>query len=148
MSSLERETKTYNLHWIAITVIGSLVLCTLVIGLNWYYLQQTKSIYRSFSQAQHAEVQTIAARLDEIDRQYQSAKVSLLAQIGANSVQMERDLLADVKNSLDTIEQATHSLRSAIIAQPENPNLYHLLNSVYQQELMVLSRLSKLNSLS
>lgn len=142
------ETKTYKLHWMIVTLIGSLVICIFAIGYSWYYLQQTKGIYQDFSRAQASQVQTVTARLDDIDRQYQTAKVSLLTQIGANSVQLERDLLADVKDSLESIEKATHSLRSAIIAQPENPNLYHLLNSVYQQELMVLSQLSKLNSLS
>ncbi|TQV76529.1 hypothetical protein FLL45_00775 [Aliikangiella marina] len=142
------DTKTYNLSWMKLALTGSLIVCALVVGASWFYLQHTENTYQAFSDAQAVEVRSTAARLDEIESHYQSAKMSLLAQIGANSVQIDRDLLADVKDSLETIEKATDSLRSAIIAQPQDPNLYHLLNSVYQQELMVLYQLSRLNSLS
>ncbi|WP_444997878.1 hypothetical protein [Aliikangiella sp. IMCC44359] len=139
-------TKAYKSRWIPIAMAASLLISFAALWMSWSYFEDAKQLYATNHQLKaDSKERNIQAQIKSMEHEYSLAKSALLAQIGMNSAHTERNLLADVKSNLIIIEQATQALKSAIMQQPEDPALIKLLNATYQQELVVLTKLAKLN---
>ena len=140
----KRETKVYTPHWIPWSIAATLAICFGSAFFSWKNLQTAQQVYAESQKALSAK-QTIQFQIEAMGLEYGLAKSTLITQIGLNSAQSNTNLLSEVKGNLLIIEKATKELREAIIRQPDNPSLPKLLKATYQQELVVLSQLAKLN---
>jgi|GEM_PF-2400171 len=141
-----RETKAYTPRWIPWAIAATLVVSFSSVFFSLHNLQNAQQLMaQGFEGDQNNQQFDIQSQINAMEQDYGLAKSALLAQIGMNSAQASSDLMMDVKSNLIIIEQATTELKAAIYQQPDNPSLPKLLKATYQQELVVLSQLAKLD---
>ena len=141
----KRETKTYTPRWIPWAIAATLLLSFSSVFVSWTNLQTANQALAE-NNISNQKVIGVHAQLKAMEQEFGLAKSALLSQIAMNSTQTDADLMSDVKSNMIIIEQATNQLKAAIIKQPENPSLQKLLQATYQQELVVLTQLAKLDT--
>lgn len=141
-----REIKSYTPRWIPWSIAATLMVSLASFFVSWNNLQSAQQLMAiNTVQATRGEISDINLQIKVMEQEYGLAKSALLAQIGSHADEIDNNLLRDVKSNLLIIERATDELKSAINKQPENPSFPKLLKATYQQELVVLSQLAKLN---
>ncbi|MET1255134.1 hypothetical protein [Aliikangiella maris] len=144
-------TKIYNRRWIPLAIAASLLLSIMSLGISWQHLQkaeqtlaQAQLIKLQYANVEQATTADVNTQIKAMELEYHAAKSALLMQIGLNQSPTEHNLLAEVSGNLMIIEHATQELKAALAKKPADPLLINLLNSTYQQELAVLSKLVKI----
>ena len=141
----ERETKTYTPRWIPWAIAATLLLSFSSVLVSWTNLQTANQVFAENNNLNQKDM-AVHAQLKSMEQEFGLAKSALLSKIAMNSSQTDADLISDVKSNLIIIEQATSQLKAAIIKQPEDQSLPRLLQATYQQELVVLTQLAKINT--
>jgi hypothetical protein len=139
-----RETNTYRPNWIRWAIAATLVLSMSSVLLNWNFFQENTQ-QLTIKNSIDSNKKGVQARLKDMEQVFGLAKSALLSQIAMNTAQINTDFMSDVNRNLIIIERATSQLKAAIIRQPENSSLQYLLQATYQQELLFLTQLAKLN---
>lgn len=139
-------TKAYTPKWIPWAFAATLLISFSCVFLSWNNLQNANELIAKNQLVIESGVNNdIQSQIKLMTQEYSLAKSTLLIQIGNNGARSDSDLMSEVKSNLIIIEQATDELKAAILKQPNNPSLPSLLKTTYQQELVVLSQLAKIN---
>jgi hypothetical protein len=143
----KRETKTYTPNWMSMAIAATLVVSFCAAMFSWTNLQQAKGLSLQSSQfvVNTNNRDDIQGQIDKMEQAYGLAKSALLAQINSNAANNQPDILSEIETNLIIIEQATTEIKQAMGKQPNNPSLPKLLKATYQQELVVLTQLAKLD---
>lgn len=86
------------------------------------------------------------AALAQVEGEYERAAQALLAQLRARQAQLPPQTVAQVEDSLRTIDAALQQIREALKQQPGEPQLHLLLASTHRRKVDVLRRVVELGA--
>ncbi|HET9317949.1 MAG TPA: zf-HC2 domain-containing protein [Vicinamibacteria bacterium] len=84
--------------------------------------------------------------LEAAEAEYERATAQLMAAIAQRRDSLPPATMAALHENLRTIDDALASVRAAVIADPTNPRLNHLLASTHQRKVETLRRVVKLTT--
>lgn len=84
------------------------------------------------------------ARLAELEKQYDQVTAELLAAINARRDSLPPETVATVEEDLRSIDEALGRLRTALVTDPTDPGLNHLLASTHQKKVNALRQVVRL----
>lgn len=84
------------------------------------------------------------ARLAELERQYDQVTAELLAAINARRDSLPPQTVAAVEEDLRSIDEALGRVRTALLTDPTDPGLNHLLASTHQKKVNALRHVARL----
>jgi len=139
-----------NNRWASWAIAASLVISLGSLGLSWNNLRQAESIYAQIEIQKSTQQQnyrnSVHYQIEMMEQEFKLAKVGLMSQISMNRNNIDKPLLSEIERDLSVINKAAELLKSAIEKQPENTEYPKLLRATYQQELVVLTQLAKLDN--
>ncbi|HLA77247.1 MAG TPA: zf-HC2 domain-containing protein [Vicinamibacteria bacterium] len=92
----------------------------------------------------HAAAAGEAARLAELERQYDRVTAELLAVLNARRDSLPPETMAAVEQDLRSIDDALGRVRVALASDPTDPGLNHLLASTHQKKVNALRHVVRL----
>jgi predicted anti-sigma-YlaC factor YlaD len=81
-----------------------------------------------------------AADIEQVERDYERAASALLVQMRARQDRMSPETVAQVEESLRTIDTALEQIRAALQQQPAEPALHLMLTATHRKKVEVLRR--------
>ena len=82
-----------------------------------------------------------AADVEQIERDYERAASALLVKLRGQQDRMSPETVAQVEESLRTIDAALEQIRAALKQRPEEPALHLMLTSTHRKKVEVLRRM-------
>jgi len=82
-----------------------------------------------------------AADVEQVERDYERAASALLGRLRARRGQMPPETVAQVEQSLRTIDAALDQIRAALRQQPAEPALHLMLAATHRKKVEVLRRM-------
>ncbi len=144
----ERSQKKTNItnRWMAWGMAATLLMSVGVLSVSFNQFKQAEFMLAKVESLNEAFEDKLIRQVDFMEREYQLAKNSYLNQIRYQSSSFSSiESSQKIAKQLEAFKKATLALKSAIKAEPNNPNYPRLLKATYHQELEVLSQLAKLN---
>lgn len=81
-----------------------------------------------------------AADVEQVERDYERAAAALLVQVRARQERLSPETLAQVEESMRTIDAALEQIRAALRKQPGEPALHLMLAATHRKKVEVLRR--------
>lgn len=94
---------------------------------------------------QNFRVAQVFEQVQQMEHEYRLARLTVLAQIRYSAGGSAPEILSQIDQSLAQIQHAAATLKDAIAKSPNNPELPKMLKATYQQELVALTQLVRLN---
>jgi hypothetical protein len=81
-----------------------------------------------------------------VERDYERAAAALLVQVRSRRDEMPAETLAQVEESLRTIDLALEQIRTALREQPDEPALHLMLAATHRKKVEVLRRVMEVGA--
>jgi len=133
--------------WMSWAIAASLIVSFGSVTFSWQNLQQAKVAYEQFESVPRSQAESYLSQVQLMEDAYQVTKAILLKNIAGSGSNIDKLLMSDIEARLVDIELAASSIKEAIKKQPDNIQLPLLLKTTYQQELQILTQISKLTEL-
>jgi len=131
--------------WMPWAIAASLIVSLGSVALSWQNLEQAKMLYSQQQDQNDNRATDEKTQVEIIENSYRVAKVSLMKNIVSSNSSIDAQLMAEIKNKLFDIDAAALLLKEAIRNQPRGSQLPLLLKATYEQELEILTQISKLD---
>jgi anti-sigma factor RsiW len=86
------------------------------------------------------------ADMAQVERDYERAAAALLVQVRSRRDEMPAETLAQVEESLRTIDLALEQIRTALREQPDEPALHLMLAATHRKKVEVLRRVMEVGA--
>lgn len=131
-------------RWAPFAIAASITLAVTSLFFSSLSMQYARDSQRN----QQALIAYQTAQLSLIEEQHQMVRVQFIQLLEQGKDSLNPDFVNEIQQVLFEVDSAAAELKTAIKAQPENPEYSSMLVETYQQELKLLNQIKSQNGFS